>query len=145
MKTRRWLAILVIGAIVISFSACTYVNSKKGPIQVEKLDGDCKNIAGTWTLIEKLTKTSCSDEWVGKKYTEKVKINQNGCIAAVKGTRLKFDMTSGTISGSYSEQDGTTTIESGSLDLETLTGSWSWVWAGPGEKCRGSSDIALTK
>lgn len=107
--------------------------------------GDCKSIAGTWTFIEKLTKTICTDEWVGKRYTETVTFEQSGCIATVPATRLKFDMNTGAISGSYPEQDGTTKIKSGSLDLNTLTGSWTWIFRSPGEDCRGSSDIKLTR
>ncbi len=106
---------------------------------------DCKNIAGTWTIVEKLTKTTCSDEWKGKQYTERITIHQNDCIAAVEGTRVTFDMTSGAIRGSYPEQDGTTKIKSGSLDLDNLTGSWTWSFSGPGENCRGSSNIKLTR
>ncbi|NIQ37891.1 MAG: hypothetical protein GTN81_04785 [Proteobacteria bacterium] len=105
----------------------------------------CKSIAGTWTFVEKLTKTSCTDEWVGKRYTETVTFEQRGCIATVPATRLKFDMNTGAISGSYPEQDGTTKIKSGSLNLNTYRGSWTWIFRSPGENCRGASVIELKR
>jgi hypothetical protein len=122
---------------LLLFSFTTVSTSSSG--------SDCIDISGTWTFLEKLTKTSCSDEFVGKQYSERVAINQSDCTATIKGTRLKFDMKTGAISGSYSEENGRTKIKSGSLDLDTLEGSWSWRFTSAEENCRGSSHIALTR
>ena len=129
--------ILIIILLLPLFSFATVSTSSSG--------SDCIDISGTWTFLEKLTKTSCSDEFVGKQYSERVTINQSDCTATMEGTRLKFDMKTGAISGSYREQHGRTKIKSGSLDLNTLEGSWSWRFTSVEENCRGSSDIALTR
>ena len=112
----------------------------------------CANVAGTWNTVEQVDGTACGEG----NFTENNTYNvaQNGCnLTVTDGSGNTFtgsiNGNSGTWSGSFPEDGGTTTINSLSLtvsaDGNSFSGSSSWTWVGTNSSCSGTTNSTGTK
>jgi hypothetical protein len=109
----------------------------------------CQNVAGTWSVTEINDESNCGG---GSAETEQMtySVSQNGCNISVTNLTYGVGPFSGTVdgnhiswSGSYPEDGGTTTANiSLNISGNSLSGSATWTWSGPGGPCSGSTRIS---
>jgi len=112
------------------------------------------DVAGTWTISETITSASafCADE-IGATYGYPISVAQTGnsLMVTSSGTTFSGSLNGDQIewAGSFPEDGGTTTIESMNVavaaNCNSLSGTTSWSWTGPGGSCTGTTSISGTR
>lgn len=110
------------------------------------------DLSGFWSVVETTGANDCGDE-VGVSFNYFAEITQDGNDLDIY---ISPDMFSGTLdgnviswTGSYFEDEGTTTITSMSLTVDesgdSFSGTYDWVWTMDSFSCSGTCSISATR
>jgi hypothetical protein len=146
----KWSAVLqrflLIGPPLILFLALLAVSGEAS----DESSDSCLNVAGTWRVESIIDVTDCGEGQHSDPGTAAFKVTQKECTILVLNESIIFyhGTANGNkidLDGRYAE-DGGTTEESADLTIEgnTLSGTSSWIWSGPGGTCSGTTQISGT-